>query len=156
MPRFEAKVEHSLDRTMPVSQAINGWESSWALKSYRARNPSKLSQFSLDRLAEAEKMTQDIYRERLAEREAIRALYATLATEVDATRSITLAASRGPAPLGMRRNYRRSCPAWSPAPALGVPVISPPVLAVDGLPVGLQLMGFLDADAASGSRRRCN
>ncbi len=136
------KVEHSLDRTMPVSQAINGWESSWALKSYRARDPSKLSQFSLDRLAEAETMTLAFFRERLAEREAIRALYATLKSECDAT--ITLAAT-GPAPTGMGTGDPACVVAGS---CLGVPVISLPVLEVEGLPVGVQLMGFLDADAA--------
>ena len=137
------KVENSLGRAMPVSQAINGWETLWPLKSYRARDPSKLSQFSLDRLAEAEKMTPAIYRERLAEREAIRAVYATLASECDAT--ITLAAT-GPAPLGIENTGDPACVVAGSC--LGVPVISLPVLAVEGLPVGLQLMGFLDADAA--------
>jgi Asp-tRNA(Asn)/Glu-tRNA(Gln) amidotransferase A subunit family amidase len=141
-PRL-ATVENSLSRALPVSQAINGWETRWPLNAYRARDPEKLTRFSLDRLAEAEKMTLAIYRERLAERDAMRGLYATLAGDCDAI--VTLAAT-GPAPLGIEATGDPICVVAGSC--LGVPAISLPVLELDGLPLGLQLMGFLDADAA--------
>ena len=136
------KVEVALERALPVSQQINTWETRWPLNTYRTRDPSKLTPFSLARLAEAERMTLEQYRERLAERTQIRGVYAALADEFDAV--VTLSAT-GPAPLGLESTgdpifvVGGSC--------LGVPAISLPLLAVEGLPVGLQLLGFLDEDA---------
>ncbi len=134
--------EVALTRAMPVSQQINAFESRWALKSYRATDASKITAFSLERLAEAERITLDQYRARRAERAAIRTIYAALAGEVDA--AITISAT-GPAPLGLESTgdsifvVAGSC--------LGVPAISLPLLTVEGLPLGLQLLGFLDRDA---------
>ncbi len=137
-----AQAEAALERAMPVSQQINGWETRWPLNTYRARDPSKLTQFSLDRLAEAERMTLTQYRELLAERARIRAVYAALAGACDG--AVTLSAI-GPAPLGLEST---GDPAFVVAGSLlGVPAISLPLLEVDGLPLGLQLLGFLDGDA---------
>jgi Asp-tRNA(Asn)/Glu-tRNA(Gln) amidotransferase A subunit family amidase len=127
---------------MPVSQLINAFESRWAVKSYRASDASKLTQFARDRLVEAERITLDQYRARRAERAAIRTIYAALAGEVDAV--ITISAT-GPAPIGLESTgdsifvVAGSC--------LGVPAISLPLLTVEDLPLGLQLLGFLDRDA---------
>jgi Asp-tRNA(Asn)/Glu-tRNA(Gln) amidotransferase A subunit family amidase len=137
------KVERALERALPVSQQINTWETRWPLNTYRARDSSKLTPFSLARLAEAERMTLEQYRESLAERAQIRAIYAALAPECDAV--LTLSAT-GPAPLGLESTgdpifvVAGSC--------LGVPTISLPLLEVEDLPVGLQLLGFLDGDAS--------
>jgi Asp-tRNA(Asn)/Glu-tRNA(Gln) amidotransferase A subunit family amidase len=136
------KLEVALERALPVSRNINTWETRWPLNTYRARDPSKLTPFSLERLAEAERMTLGQYREWLAERAQIRAIHAALAPEFDA--ALTLSAT-GPAPLGLQSTgdpifvVGGSC--------LGVPAISLPLLEVEGLPVGLQLLGFLDRDA---------
>jgi Asp-tRNA(Asn)/Glu-tRNA(Gln) amidotransferase A subunit family amidase len=138
-----ARAELALERALPVSQQVNTWESRWPINAYRARDPSKLTRFALDRLADAERMTLAQYRERLAERAQIRATYAALAAECDA--AVTLSAT-GPAPVGLESTgdpifvVAGSC--------LGVPAISLPVLEVEGLPVGLQLLGFLDGDAS--------
>lgn len=137
------QVEIALDRALPVSQQINTWESRWPINTYRARHPEKLSRFALDRLAGAERMTIEQYRERLNERAQMRAIYAALAVECDAV--LTLSAT-GPAPLGLESTgdpifvVAGSC--------LGVPAISLPLLDVDNLPLGLQLLGFLDGDAS--------
>ena len=136
------KVEVALERALPVSQQINTWETRWPLNTYRARDSSKLTPFSLARLAEAERMTLEQYRERLAERAQIRATHAALADVCDAVLTLT---ATGPAPLGLESTgdpifvVGGSC--------LGVPAITLPLLAVEGLPVGLQLLGFLDEDA---------
>ena len=97
----------------------------------------------LDLAARAEAMTLDDYRRDIAERRERRALYRALAAEFDAC--LTLAAP-GAAPVGLT---------WTGDPAfvvpgsmLGVPTISLPALEDGGLPLGLQLLGFADADAA--------
>ena len=134
--------EIALNRAMPVSQQINAFESRWATKSYRATDASKLTAFTRERLVDAERITLDQYRARRAERAAIRTIYAALAGEVDGV--ITLSAT-GPAPIGLDSTGNSifvvagSC--------LGVPAISLPLLSVEGLPLGLQLLGFLDRDA---------
>src|SRR5207245_2640824 len=67
-----------------LSMRINAWEWRWPLNTYRERDAKKLSQALLDRLAEAERMSLDQYREDLAERDKVRASYAELAPDCDA------------------------------------------------------------------------
>ena len=97
----------------------------------------------LDRLMKAEAMTSDQYRAALAERDRLRHLYAQLQAECDGC--VALAAS-GPAPVGL---HSTGDPVFAvPFTLLGVPVISVPVLRDQGLPLGLQVAGFRDNDAA--------
>jgi Asp-tRNA(Asn)/Glu-tRNA(Gln) amidotransferase A subunit family amidase len=57
---------------------------------------------------------------------------------------ITLSAP-GPAPLGLEST---GDPTFAiPASLLGVPAMSLPLFQVDGLPLGLQVMGFAERDA---------
>lgn len=138
-----AAVESSIERAMERSQKINAWEWVWPLNTYRSIDPAKLSQVSLDRLAQGEAMSLDDYRALLSERDRIRASYGSCATDFDAV--LTLSAP-GPAPLGLASTGN---PVFNvPASYLGVPALSLPVMAVDGLPLGLQAMGYKDADAA--------
>ena len=55
-------------------------------------------------------------------------------------------AAPGAAPVGLASTGDASF--VIPGSMLGVPAISLPVLRDDGLPLGLQLIGFADADAA--------
>ena len=64
-----AAVETAILPARPLSTKINAWESRWPLNTYRQRDASKLSRTMLDRLAEAEAMTLDDYREALAQRD---------------------------------------------------------------------------------------
>ncbi len=138
-----AAAEKALERVLIVSRQINGWESIWPLNTYRSKDPSKVSEFMLARLAESEAMTLDDYRSLLAEREHIRSEYARLVADCAAT--ITLSAP-GPAPVGLASTGN---PVFNvPASLLGVPALTLPVLSADGLPLGLQAMGYLNADAA--------
>jgi Asp-tRNA(Asn)/Glu-tRNA(Gln) amidotransferase A subunit family amidase len=94
-----------------------------------------------DRLVQAEAMTIEDYRRMLTERQKRRDAYE--APEFDAC--ITLAAT-GAAPVGLGSTGN---PVFVvPASMLGIPAISLPVLSDGGLPLGLQLMGFTDRDAA--------
>ena len=140
-PAVEA-VEKALENALELTRDINGWESIWPLNIYRDRDASKLSAPMRERLAESEQMTPDDYRRALAARAAMRATYARLADVAEAC--VTLSAT-GPAPLGLAST---GDPAFAvPGSILGVPALSLPLLGENGLPVGLQLMGFEQRDA---------
>lgn len=95
-----------------------------------------------DRLREAEAMTQENYQAFLSERARCRDIYAKLRGIADAC--ITLSAS-GPAPVGIAST---GDPTFAiPSSLLGVPSVSLPLFTVAGLPVGLQVLGYLERDA---------
>jgi Asp-tRNA(Asn)/Glu-tRNA(Gln) amidotransferase A subunit family amidase len=121
---------------------INAWESRWPLNTYCERDASKLSRAMLDRLAEAEAMTLADYRDALAQREKVRAVYAELAAECDAC--ITLSAPAA-APMGLASTGDPSFTVHTSY--LGIPAISLPVLEDEGMPLGLQVSGFVNRDA---------
>src|SRR5262249_29438710 len=132
----------AIEGARALSMRINAWEWRWPVNTYRDRDASKLSQVLLDRLAEAERMTLDQYRDDLAERDKVRARYAELASDCDACISLSAPAA---APLGLG-------PTGDPnstvhASLLGIPALPLPVLQDEGLPLGLQVAGFVNRDA---------
>jgi Asp-tRNA(Asn)/Glu-tRNA(Gln) amidotransferase A subunit family amidase len=137
-----AAVEAAIAQARPLSMRINGWESRWPLNTYRERDASKVSQVMLARLAEAEAMSLSDYRNDLAQRDKARARYAELAADCDACVSLAAPAA---APMGLESTGDPSCTVH--ASLLGIPAISLPVLADEGLPLGLQVTGFLNGDA---------
>jgi Asp-tRNA(Asn)/Glu-tRNA(Gln) amidotransferase A subunit family amidase len=94
----------------------------------------------LARLADAEAMSLDDYRNDLTQRDKARALYAQL--DCDACISLSAPAA---APLGLDSTGDPACTAH--ASLLGIPAISLPLLQDDGLPLGLQVTGFINGDA---------
>jgi Asp-tRNA(Asn)/Glu-tRNA(Gln) amidotransferase A subunit family amidase len=144
-PQSHAKVgavEAAIAQARPLSMRINGWESRWPLNTYRERDASKVSRVMLTRLAEAEAMSLGDYRNDLAQRDKARALYAELAADCDACVSLAAPAA---APMGLESTGDPSCTVH--ASLLGIPAISLPVLADEGLPLGLQVTGFVNGDA---------
>jgi Asp-tRNA(Asn)/Glu-tRNA(Gln) amidotransferase A subunit family amidase len=137
-----AAVEAAIAQARPLSMRINGWESRWPLNTYRERDASKVSQVMLARLAEAEAMTLGDYRNDLAQRDKARALYAELAADCDACVSLAAPAA---APMGLESTGDPNSTVH--ASLLGIPAISLPVLADEGLPLGLQVTGFVNGDA---------
>jgi len=139
-----AEVDGAIANAMQLSMTINAWEGHWPLNTYaRDMDRAGLSETALNRLAMAEKMTQDEYHGLLAERERIRALYAGLAEGFDLCVSLT---APGAAPKGL--GWTGDPSFVVPGSLLGVPAISLPVLtAEDGMPLGLQLLGFINQDA---------
>ena len=139
-----AGVEDAIADAVPLARSVNAWETRWPLNTYaRDMDRSGLSEVSTDRLAEAEGMTQEQYRGLLADRDRARAAWAGLAGSCDIC--ITLGAT-GPAPVGLDST---GDPVFNvPASLLGIPALTMPVMEVDGLPLGLQAMGFVNQDAA--------
>jgi Asp-tRNA(Asn)/Glu-tRNA(Gln) amidotransferase A subunit family amidase len=137
-----ATVEAAIAQARPLSMRINGWESRWPLNTYRERDASKVSRVMLTRLAEAEAMSLGDYRNDLAQRDKARALYAELAADCDACVSLAAPAA---APMGLESTGDPNCTVH--ASLLGIPAISLPVLADEGLPLGLQVTGFVNGDA---------
>ncbi|TMJ42899.1 MAG: amidase [Alphaproteobacteria bacterium] len=140
-PRLAA-VETAIAQARELSMRINSWEWRWPLNTYRARDASKLSRVMLSRLADAEAMTLEDYRRDLAQRDKARALYAELAGECDVCVSLSAPAA---APLGLHSTGDPTCTAH--VSLLGIPAISLPVLQDEGLPLGLQVTGFINGDA---------
>ncbi len=140
-PEVEA-VERAIAETLKLTRTINTWESRWPTNIYRDRDASKLSPHMHQRLKEAEGMTVETYRDALRRRADIRQTYAALSGVADLC--ITLAAS-GAAPLGIDSTGN---PGFAqPSSSLGVPAVSLPLLEDEGLPLGLQALGFEQRDA---------
>jgi Asp-tRNA(Asn)/Glu-tRNA(Gln) amidotransferase A subunit family amidase len=141
--KIVAEVETALEPALVLSRRINAFESRWPLGTYRAKYADGLSRSMLERLAEAEAMTLDDYRADLHRRVRIREIYAQLGGLTDGV--VTMSAT-GAAPLGLQST---GDPIFAvPGSLLGVPAISLPVLRAEDLPLGLQVMGFEQQDAA--------
>jgi Asp-tRNA(Asn)/Glu-tRNA(Gln) amidotransferase A subunit family amidase len=138
-----AAVEKAIAGALAVSRSINAWEGHWPLNTYAVdMDRSRLSLSAQGRLAEAQAMTQEQYVGLLSERQRIRDVYAALHPACDAC--MTLSAP-GAAPLGLEWTGN---PIFTvPTSLLGVPSLSLPVLEDDGLPLGLQVIGFREQDA---------
>jgi Asp-tRNA(Asn)/Glu-tRNA(Gln) amidotransferase A subunit family amidase len=138
-----AEVEDAIREAGTLSRKINAWESRWPLNTYaRDLGMDGLSKIMQGRLKEAEAMTLEQYGDLLADRDRCRAVYAQLATVADAC--VTLSAN-GPAPVGLEST---GDPTFAiPGSLLGVPAVSLPLLQTDGLPLGLQVLGFSQRDA---------
>ena len=141
-PDIEA-AEKAIADAQPLTLAINAWEGRWPLNTYADLDAGKLSQGARDRLKIAEATTQKQYADLLARRTAARAAYAKVAGRYDAF--VTLGAC-GAAPVGLGSTGNTAMNVA--ASLLGCPALTLPLLADEGLPLGLQLLGATDRDAA--------
>ena len=145
-------LEAGIGNATEVCGLITAWENRWFQRNLVDRSPDGVSARTQATLAKAEKMSPNDYNSLLLARETARTCHAALAPLADA--AITLACP-GPAPhwagdkpgepLAPRPtgdavfNY--------PSSMLGAPVVTAPLMAVGGMPVGLQIMGQRNADA---------
>jgi Asp-tRNA(Asn)/Glu-tRNA(Gln) amidotransferase A subunit family amidase len=136
-------LERSIADAQPLSLAINAWEGRWPLNTYADLDASKLSGPARERLKTAEAMTQREFGELLARRVIARAAYAKAASRYDAF--VTLGAC-GAAPVGLGTTGNTAMNVA--ASLLGCPALTLPLLEDEGLPLGLQLLGATDRDAA--------
>lgn len=138
-----AAAEEAIANAMKTSMDINAWEGRWPLNTYnRDMDPAGLSESAHGRLKQAVSMSQAQFVDLLAERERVRAIYAGLKGSFDATISLS---APGAAPKGLE---------WTGDPLftvhtslISMPTLSLPVLEDEGLPLGLQVVGFVDEDA---------
>lgn len=137
-----AAFEEAASTALELSLEICMFELRWPLLTYKERGEGMLSDSMIRRLAVAEKQTLADYRNLLETREEMRRRMAALKGKADGF--ITLS-SPGPAPKGLEStgnptmNAAMSC--------TGAPAWSLPLLAVDGMPQGVQLVGFPHDDA---------
>ena len=129
-----------------ISTGINGWESLWPIGEIADRLPGKLHTRTEELLATGRALGLDGYITLLRRRDSLREALLALAPDIDAC--ITLSAP-GAAPIGIETTGNAVFNV--PASALRCPAISLPLLEADGLPLGLQLIGFPNAERALGS-----
>ena len=138
--RVEA-LEAAITGLAEVAHGINAWEMQWPFGDLATRHRELLSEPLRERLDQGARMTPDEYRMLLRRRDYARDLLQSLAGDIDAC--ITLAA-RGIAPVGIASTGDAIFNA--PGSALRTPAISLPMLTVNGLPVGVQLLGYPGQD----------
>jgi Asp-tRNA(Asn)/Glu-tRNA(Gln) amidotransferase A subunit family amidase len=139
-----AEIEHELAAAAALSTKINSWETRWFIHGCRERDASKLSRVMQERLKESETLTLADYRAALIERARIRARFAELASMCDACVSLS---APGPAPAGLQST---GSPQFAvPSSLLGTPALSLPLFEIDGMPLGLQVLGFANEDAGA-------
>ena len=144
--------ENAIGQSLALCRDLCGYELRWTLENLIERFGSGLSDSMLARLELARAMSIDDYRLALLQRDAARRAFAAIAGLADGLISLS---SVGPAPL-MENKARDSgvthttgLPAFNAATSvLGCPTITLPLLAVGGLPVGVQVIGQAHEDAA--------
>jgi Asp-tRNA(Asn)/Glu-tRNA(Gln) amidotransferase A subunit family amidase len=135
---FERQLLHASE----VAMSVFAWESQWPMRAYEMTGRDLLGDRLHELLDQASRMTVHDYEAALQRRAELIQSVQEIGLQVDGF--VTLAAS-GPASLGLKETGSRTFPtAWS---LLGAPSCSLPVLSVDGLPLGLQLMDVAGRDA---------
>jgi Asp-tRNA(Asn)/Glu-tRNA(Gln) amidotransferase A subunit family amidase len=145
-------LEASITNATAICGMITAWENRWFQRNLVDRCPDGVSARTQATLAKAEAMTLDDYHALLLAREYTRTCHAALAPLADA--AITLSCP-GPAPLwpgdipGKPLALRPTGDAVFnyPSSLIGAPVVTLPMMAVGGMPVGLQIMGQRGEDA---------
>lgn len=140
--RAIAAFESAIAGSRKLCHDLCEYELRWPLNVYREMGPGMLSDHMRARMEAAEEMTAESYRACLARREVVKARLADLAPIVDGM--VTLS-QPGIAPVGLASTGNTVFNA--PASVSGGPSISLPLMAVDGMPLGFQLMGFAHGDS---------
>jgi len=150
-PELE-RFEQLLIGVRALTVEITAWENHWAMRNLIAQNPDKVSPRNHSVVATAGRMGVRGYQDLLRRRSLIRDEYAAFATRVDAMIS---PASPGPAPLWSGdipgepvTPFPTGDPVFNtPSSLLGAPIVTIPLTAVRGLPMGIQIMGQAGTDA---------
>lgn len=141
-------LETALARLPDLLPGLLGYEARWPLADYETTMPGCLSEKLRGRLGPTLDMTSEQYRELLAVRGEIRAAQDALRGKADA---FLLLCSQDPPP-----DYPEigDTVYGDVSSTLGAPAFALPLLAVEGLPVGVQLMGWPDDDFAIACQSR--
>jgi Asp-tRNA(Asn)/Glu-tRNA(Gln) amidotransferase A subunit family amidase len=146
------RFETALTGVRDMALAITAWENHWRLRGLVAAHPDGVSERGKGTLHVAESLGASGYAELLARRRDVRAAHASLAGMADVLISV---ASPGPAPLWSGDSPGQPLASWptgdpvfnAPSSLLGAPVVTVPLMSVEGLPVGVQMMGRPGSDA---------
>ena len=138
-----AELESLLKGVGPLARTITQYERRWPFEHYYEQWKDKLSQELRKSIENAKNITHLEYCEAIGQREKIRRKISCLRKKCDGFITLTAA---GPAPLGLKNTGNRSFQiAWTLTAA---PCFTLPLLNIDGLPTGIQLMSFPDNDKA--------
>ncbi len=137
-----AELEKDIVNAAELSHRCNGFEAQWFFRTMRERDENLLGPVTKARTAKYDGLTLADYRADLAERARIRGVHAALADSCDA--AIALPAPGG-APEGLSSTGNPDFAV--PASLLGVPALSLPLFEDNGMPLGLQVIGYRDRDA---------
>ena len=139
--RRVAQLESSLDAGVDSRLDIMAWEMRWPFEEYVDHHGPEVGDIVHDYVRRARTLSPADYENALRNRDRARAGIDRFRARADGF--ITFASS-GPAPVGLDHTGSRTfLNYWS---WLGLPSFSLPLMTVDGLPVGLQLVGFDGAD----------
>jgi len=138
-----AQLEDAIAGASDLSLGINDWEKIWPFADMELRDGDRMSAGLRKAVINGTRMTVDDYVALLKKRDYARDVLMGLSGDVDAC--ITLG-SAGPAPLGIESTGNAVFN--MPASMLRNPALSLPLLKCDGLPLGLQLLGFPNRERA--------
>jgi Asp-tRNA(Asn)/Glu-tRNA(Gln) amidotransferase A subunit family amidase len=136
------QLEQALAKSFEESRRLITWESIWPMREYANSPEPKVSSYTLARVADGRKLTIADYRTALALRKSVRALADSVLAEFDGAISL---AALGAAPVGLESTG--NAVQAVPSSYLGVPAVTLPLMQVEGLPLGLQVMDRLGNDA---------
>jgi Asp-tRNA(Asn)/Glu-tRNA(Gln) amidotransferase A subunit family amidase len=146
-----AHFETAIADSLAICRDICGYELRWTLENLVERFPTGLSASMMSRLELARTMSLDDYRRVLLLRQQAQEAFRAIAGLADGLISVS---SVGPAPPMNNAakdggiTHTTGLPAFNAATSvLGAPTITLPLMAVDGLPVGVQLIGQMHTDA---------
>ncbi len=138
-----AAFEAALQPVDDWSRALMAYEMRWPMRGYRDRGDNALGPTIQALLQLSDRMSEADYGALLDRRDALIARHAALAARYDL---IVTLCSDGPAPKGLVFTGNRAfITPWS---VLGAPSLALPMLAAEGMPLGVQMIGYRGADAA--------
>ncbi len=144
---FEAAISDSL----AICRDVCGYELRWTLENLVERFPTGLSDSMMSRLDLARSMSLDDYRRVLLLRQRAQDAFRAIGGLADGLISVTSVAPAPPMTNTAKDSgitHTTGLPNFNaPTSVLGAPAITLPLLAIDGLPVGVQLIGQMHADA---------
>jgi Asp-tRNA(Asn)/Glu-tRNA(Gln) amidotransferase A subunit family amidase len=147
------RFEQGIAQGRAISGAVTGWENRWNTRNLLEQDPDGISARAKAVLARAEAMSAADYQAALAMREEAQARYARIAPLADAVIAL---ACPGPAPVSDPDSPRPTGDIAFNAPSsmLFAPAVTVPLLAVDGMPVGVQVMAQPGQDARAAAIAR--
>jgi Asp-tRNA(Asn)/Glu-tRNA(Gln) amidotransferase A subunit family amidase len=153
------KLEQAIADAASICNAITGWENRWYQRNLVNERPDGISERAKNALAKAEAMTVGDYRTALIDREAAQACYSAVAPLADA---VIMLSSPGPAPLWAGDQPGKpllSAPTGDPvfnfpSSMLFAPSVTMPLMAVQDMPLGAQVMCQPQEDARTTAMAR--